>query len=207
MRVLVRVMLLPVAALALMAAAAPGLSIGGFRSAHFGMDESSVRHAIESDFKLGFGDIVAGTDMVQQTNDLSVTVPGLLPGAGRARVDYVFGYQSHQLIEVNVSWAETADPANAPPALLRAGSTLQAYFEGENFPPGSAAVNMALPDGTMLLFRGTDVGGHAVLLTLSGPISKPGKDGHVTMTPALLSLVYAANPANPDVFKLPSGAF
>jgi hypothetical protein len=29
----------------------------------------------------------------------------------------------------------------------------------------------------------------------------------VTMTPALLSLVYAANPANPDVFKLPSGAF
>ena len=183
------------------------VSIDGFRSAHFGMSEAEIRTAIEADFKLSGSAVRPGNDPVQRTRALSVTVPALVPDSGKATIDYVFGYKSQRLIEVNVIWSATTDPANKPDTLLHTGATLQGYFQGETFPAGQAVANAVLANGSLLLFRGTDPAGHTVVLLLSGPVHQDAKDHKEQMTPSVLSLVYAVDPAHPDVFRLQKGAF
>lgn len=189
------------------APAAPPISIEGFRSAHFGMTEAEVRKAIETDFKLSGSTVRTGENAVERTHMLSVTVPDLVPDSGKAVIDYVLGYKSHSLIEVNVTWSTAADPANKPATLVHTGGTLQAYFQSEAFPAGQTAVNAVLANGALLMFRGIDPAGHTVVLVLSGPVHQDPKEHKAQMTPAVLSLVYAVDPAHPDVFRLQKGAF
>src|SRR5580692_4597706 len=93
------------------------VSIDGFRSAHFGMTEAEVRKAIDADFKLS-GSAVKPTDSpVERTRALSVTAPGLVPDSGKATIDYVLGFKSQRLIEVNVVWSAAGDPTNKPEKL------------------------------------------------------------------------------------------
>ena len=46
-----------------------------------------------------------------------------------------------------------------------------------------------------------------VVLILSGPVHQDAKEHKAVMTPTVLSLVYAADAAHPDVFRLQKGAF
>ena len=203
----------PAAALAQAAApsdqapVAPPVVIDGFRSAHFGMTEAEVRKAIEADFKLTGSAVRPGDNAVERTHVLSITVPDLVPDSGKATVDYVFGFKSQRLIEVNLAWSAATDPANKPATLLHTGATLQAYFQGETFPPGQSVANAMLANGGLLLFRGTDPAAHTVVLLLSGPMKQDTKEHQAQMTPTVLSLVYAADAAHPDVFRLQKGAF
>ncbi len=188
-------------------APAQPIAIDGFRAAHFGMTEAEIRKAIEADFKLSGSAVRAADNRVQRTRSLSVTVPDLVPDSGKAVIDYVFGYKSRRLIEVNIRWLTATDPANQPATLVRTGATLQGYFQAETFPAGQTAVNAVLANGGLLLFRGTDPAGHTVVLLLSGPVHQDAKEHTAQMTPSVLSLVYAADPAHPDVFRLQKGAF
>jgi hypothetical protein len=183
------------------------VSIDGFRSAHFGMTEAEVRKAIEADFKLSGAAVRPGENPVERTRLLSVIVPALVPDSGKAVVDYVFGFKTHRLIEVNVRWTTADDPANKPDTLLHTGMTLQNYFHAEAFTPGNAVVNAMLGNGRLLLFRGTDPDGHVVVLILSGTVRENAKEHKAQMTPTVLSLVYAADPEHPDVFHLQKGTF
>lgn len=189
------------------AAPAEPVSIDGFRAAHFGMSEAEVRRAIEADFKLSGGAVHASDSPVERTHALSVTVPGLVPDSGKAVVDYVFGYKNKRLIEVNIVWSTAADPANKPETLVHTGATLQGYFQSETFPAGQAVANAVLANGGVLLFRGTDPAGHTVVLLLNGPVHQDAKEHKAQMTPGVLSLVYAADPTHPDVFRLQKGSF
>lgn len=189
------------------AESAPPVAIDGFRSAHFGMTEAEIRKAIDADFKLTGAAVHVNENPVERTRALSVTVPGLVPDSGKAVIDYVLGFKSQRLIEVNVVWSAAGDPINKPDTLLHTGGTLQAYFQGETFPAGQSVANAMLANGSLLLFRGTDPGGHTVVLVLSGPVKQDTKEHKAQMTPTVLSLVYAADAAHPDVFHLQKGAF
>lgn len=189
------------------AAPTEAVSIDGFRSAHFGMTEAEIRKAVEADFKLSGSALHASDSPVERTHVLSVTVPDLVPDSGKAVVDYMFGYKTKRLIEVNITWSAAADPANKPETLVHTGTTLQGYFQSETFPAGQAVANAVLANGGVLLFRGTDPGGHTVVLLLNGPVHQDAKEHKAQMTPAVLSLVYAADPTHPDVFRLQKGAF
>jgi hypothetical protein len=59
----------------------------------------------------------------------------------------------------------------------------------------------------VLLFRATDTTGNAVLLILSGTITKDQKVDKSVLSPTTLTLAYAANPLHPDVFQLTKGSF
>jgi hypothetical protein len=104
-------------------------------------------------------------------------------------------------------WSAAGDPTNKPEKLLQIGATLRGYFQSETFPAGQAVANAMLPDGRLLLFRGTDPAGHTVVLMLSGPVKQDAKEHKAQMTPTVLSLVYAADAVHPDVFRLQKGAF
>jgi hypothetical protein len=189
------------------AATVPPVSLDGFRSAHFGMTEAEVRKAIEADFKLSGGAVRPGDNPIERTHLLSVTVPDLVPDGGKATVDYVLGFKSHTLIEVNVAWSSATDPNIKPATLVHTGGTLQGYFQAETFPQGQTAANVVLPNGALLLFRGSDTAAHTVVLLLSGPVHQDQKEHKAQMTPAALSLVYAVDPTHPDVFRLQKGSF
>jgi hypothetical protein len=68
---------------------------------------------------------------------------------------------------------------------------------GERFPTGQTVSDAVLTNGSVLLFRGTDTAGHAVVLMLSGPLSRPDKANktrRIQMTPAVLALAYTSSP-------------
>lgn len=188
------------------AATAAGPAITGFRNAKFGMNEAQVRNAIETAFNIPASAIVESENQLQHTAVLSVQVPDLVPDGGVAAVSYVFGYQSHKLIEVNILWSPEIDPKTTPAMLYQDGESLQQYFAGEDFPPDRSTGNIATPNG-VLLFRGTDTSGNAALLILSGTITKDQKADKSELNPTALTLAYAANPLHPDVFQLAKGSF
>lgn len=188
------------------ATADAGPAVDGFRTAKFGMTESALRSAITKDFNLPASAITTAENSLQRTTVLSVTVPDLVPGGGAAEVSYVLGYQSHKLIEVNILWSAEIDPKITPTMLYQDGQSLQQYFAGEGFPPERTSGNIATPNG-VLLFRATDTSGNAVLLILSGNITKDQKSDKTVLSPNTLTLAYAADPLHPDVFQLTKGSF
>jgi hypothetical protein len=187
-------------------AAAPGPAISGFRGADFGMTEAQVRAVIQKTFKLSSSAINAAENPLQHTHVLSVQVPDLVPGGGTAAVSYVFGYQTHKLIEINIVWSAQIDAKITPAMLYQNGESLQQYFAAEGFPPERSTGNVATPNG-ILLFRATDTTGNAVLLILSGTMSKDAKSDKSVLSPQALTLAYAADPQHPDVFQLAKGSF
>jgi len=183
-----------------------GPIIDGFRNAKFGMTESQVRAAIESEFHQPASAITASQNQLQHTAVLSIAVPNLIPAGGTAAVSYVFGYQSHKLMEINILWSPEIDPKTTPTMLYQNGETLQQYFAGEGFPADRSTGNIATPNG-VLLFRASDPTGNAVLLILSGTITKDTKDNKTVLAPTNLTLAYAADPMHPDVYQLAKGSF
>jgi hypothetical protein len=186
--------------------AVSGPSIDGFRSAKFGMTEAQLRNAVTLDFKQSSKDITETENKLQRTAVLSVQVPDLVPQGGLATISYVLGYQSHKLIQVNIIWSPEIDPKTTPAMLYQDGETLQQYFAGEGFPPNRSTGNIATPNG-ILLFRTTDSAGNAVLLILSGTVTKDPKANTSALTPSALTLAYAADAMHPDVFQLSKGSF
>ncbi len=187
-------------------AQAPGPAIDGFRSAKFGMSESQVRSAITSDFNIPASAITEAENALQRTMVLNLMVPNLVPDGGAAAVSYVLGFTSHKLIEVNILWSPEIDPKTTPQMLYQNGQSLQQYFAAEGFPASRSTGNIATPNG-VLLFRGTDTSGNAVLLILSGTLKADQKSGKSLLTPNALTLAYAADPMHPDVFQLSKGSF
>ena len=182
--------------------------VSGFRSAHFGMTEAQVRGAIEKDFGLKGEAVKEETNLAQQTHALTVMVPDLLEGGGRALVAYVFGYKTKTLIQVGVTWSKQTDPAMTPEKLISNGSILQAHFITAGYEAQSVATNLAVPNGD-LLFYGADASGHTTRLLLVGKPKEEDNNRRV-LTPDVieaLSLSYAVNAKNPDIFKLPDGKF
>lgn len=185
---------------------AAGPAIDGFRTAKFGMTEAAVRRAIETDFNTPASTITQTENQLQRTTVLGVQIPNLVPQGGTAAISYVFGYQSHKLIAVNILWSPEIDPNTTPQMLYQDGETLQQYFAGEGFAPNRSTGNISTPYG-VLLFRTTDSTGNAVLLILSGKIKKAPNGGQSVLTPTTLTLAYSANALHPDVFQLSKGSF
>jgi hypothetical protein len=181
-------------------------SINGFRNANFGMSQAQVLEGISSEFKISGSAVKKSMNDTQRTSVLSISVPDLLPGGGVASVSYIFGYQTHKLIEVNILWSRATDPKTTATTLYQNGVSLQQYFAGAGFAPDRSSGNIATPDG-IELFRATDSNGNAVLLILSGVVKKDPKSDKATLDPAALTLAYAANPLHPDIYSLPKGSF
>jgi len=185
---------------------ADGPSIDGFRTAKFGMSEAEVRDAAVADFKVAPGSIIKTENQLQRTSVLTVQVPDLVPQGGIATISYVFGYQSHKLMQVNIVWSPEIDPKTTPMMLYQDGESLQQYFAAEGFPANRSTGNIATPNG-VLLFRANDSNGNAVLLILSGTLTKNPKDNSTALNPTTLTLAYAADALHPDVFQLAKGSF
>src|SRR6266849_6595811 len=78
--------------------------VTGFRGARFGMTESEIRGIARNSFGAKDDEMTVRVNATDGTTKLIVHVPMLEPGLGEGRVEYLFGYRSHKLIQVNVVW-------------------------------------------------------------------------------------------------------
>lgn len=186
----------------------------GFRSATFGMTEDQVRGAITKDFNLSGKDVGKSENPTEKTTILDVTVKNLLPSGGDARVSYIFGYQSHKLIQVNVGWGAMGGTTATLESLVEAANQLRTYLLGVGYRADSIVANARLPDGTILVFRGLDADNRGATVVLTGiPADKSAdakgdaKDKAPPVKPASLQLSYVSDPKNPDVFHIKPGQF
>lgn len=177
------------------------LEVTGFHSARFGMDPAQVRDTIVKDFRVPPGSIRIEENPVEKTQILLVSVPDVLPGGGTAEIAYVFGFKSHRLELIGVTWSAATDPALTPERLVKNSRLLAEHFTQAGYRPDSIEMDVPLSDGT-LVFRGADKAGHATLLALHRTPADAGP-GAETAAPTALTLYYIAHPQHPDVYEAP----
>jgi hypothetical protein len=181
-------------------------TVDGFRSAKFGMTQDMVRAAIKAYFNLSSVAFVAGTNAAERTQLLTITVPDLLPGGGKAQVSYVFGYSSKALIQVGISWSAAIDPTVDAAKLYADSDVLVAHFTSEGYVPATIRTGVVVDNG-ILLFRGEDSQGHTTILLMQGQFSGGADSTQKVLKPTNLALLYAADSKSPDIFKLDPGTF
>jgi hypothetical protein len=174
------------------------------------MDATEVKAAIRKDFNIAADKIQTEENPSERTSVLSVTVPNLVEGAGKARVSYIFGFTTKKLIQVNAIWGTPVDPEAKPDEIVAAANQLRDLFVASGYVPGSVHTNAAAKDGTIIVFEGADAQKHTTLLTLiNGTVPgamKNGKREAATQT-VVLRLSYILDPENPDIFRLKKGQF
>lgn len=182
--------------------------IQGFRSAQFGMTEAQVQQAITADFKPPAKDIARVLNEAERTTALSLEADNLLPAGGKARISYILGFQTQKLIQVNIGWSIGSGKAASPETLVATANTLRQHFLKKSYKPNSVLTNAQLPDGSVVVFRGSDMEGRMVLLVLNGEkqVAK-SKDAAPTIKPTALLLSYIKDVEHPDVFQIRENAF
>ncbi len=205
---------------ALLSAAAPALAqeastggqvpqravVDGFRSAKFGMNEDDVRQAAAIDFHVNADQIKKASNPVDRTTVLEVVVKDVLPSGGKSAVDYLFGYKSHELISVAVTWTGKIDPTVTDTVLRNNGVTLQSYFRTAGYKSDTVRMDVLVPALGYVMFEGRDSDGHMTQLVLGGDLKQDQSD-HVQLKPTSLTLRYIADPVNPDIFRIAPGQF
>jgi hypothetical protein len=188
--------------------ARPAYQVEGFRSARLNMTEQEVRDAINRDFPTTgngprrTGNIDAQANRVYRTTALVITVRDLMPDTGTARVEYILGYTSRKLIQVNVIWGTPADPQAPLDVVQTAAARLQTFFLQENFPPDRRAANVQ-QGNELVMFRGRDAQGRTVeVVAQVQPAAREGQRGS-----HFVRLSYILNPEQPDVYTLRRGDF
>jgi len=179
--------------------------VDGFRSARFGMTEDEVRAAAVADFAIDPDALMDGINTVERTRVLTALVPDVLPEGGTAQLSYIFGYRSKTLIQVGLLWNAGTDPDLTPDTIAANGDVLQAHFLNAGHAAETVSVDTIL-DGGILLYSGADAEGRTVILLLQGRFADD-VPGRLPLTATSLTLLYAEDPENPDIFRIGDGEF
>lgn len=140
--------------------------VKGFRSARFGMTEDQVMKAIHSDFKISKKKIKREINPAEKTANLLIAVPDLIQEIGLARIGYMFGYRSKKLMQVDILWGSPINPNPNFKALVDNANLLRNHLARKGFRKDKLVMNARLEDGSILVFRGTDLQGRMALLLL-----------------------------------------
>lgn len=186
--------------------------VTGYRGASFGMTEAEVRDAIARDF--GDVTVTTGSNSLEGTRTLTVTVSSLPPGDGPAAVSYVFGSATERLITINTVWRTAADAdAAARDKLVEIAATAAGEFLGYRWKLFTTARGIPARPNALIVFAGGDEAGGGVEVALDGiQYAWSASDGRTGMGPlprgpAVLRIAYTANLAKPDISRLQPGSF
>jgi hypothetical protein len=186
------------------------IHLNGFRSASWGMNAAEVKAAIKKDFNIPADKVHSEENVSERTTVLSVVVPDLIEGAGKAHLSYILGYSTKKLIQINVTWGSPVDRQARPDDVVAAANQLRALFLSSGYQPDTVTSNVPSTDGTIVVFEGQDADRHTTLLRLANgmiqPAAKNGKKEPPVPTVAL-QLSYILDARNPDIFRLKKGSF
>src|SRR5579862_2490213 len=165
----------------------PRYEVTGFRDTRFGMSEQEVRATLREVLGTKDDDITARTNAIDGTTRLIVHVRALEPSLGEGRIEYLFGYKTHGLVQANVIWGLDTNPPNNNSALISAAARLQRYFLGFSWAAKSVRAGIPIDEGAVLLFAGEDGKGGSVALTIEGVRYDLDPNGVVRFYPQRLS--------------------
>ena len=132
----------------------------------------------------------------------------IIPESGPALVAYIFGYESKKLIQINIIWSGTENSLASAENLVATGKILRNYFVAQEFPVEGLMTNQRLTNGSIVMFRGVDSKGRAIVLQLNiepGATAESGATGDAKVTS--LNLSYILDAVAPDIFKIDKGDF
>jgi hypothetical protein len=171
------------------------------------MSEQQVRQAIQRDFPGPAGRLSRTTHPHEKTTVLAVTVEDLLPNAGPARVSYILGYASRQLVQVNIVWIGDGRSAARDEQIVAVANVLRDYLAEQYRSSGQVVVNQQVGDNAFLVFRAMQVDKRMVLLLLTGVAAAGRADRTPAPAPLTLQLAYLLNYERPDIFRIERGRF
>lgn len=193
--------------------------VEGYGRMRFGMGADQVRTLLALDFPQVSPAMIDQTDVFTRTRTLTLEVPSLAPGPGAATISCVFGANSHRLIAVNVIWRVAGKTSKEQQAqLINAAAKLAGNFAQHQWPMLRATYGKVMAPGVSAVFAGRDAAGGGVEVWLQGvqlaiapPLDntsapKPA-DQDLPPGPASLRLTLVANADNPDIYRIPAGAF
>ena len=187
----------------------PEFRIKGYGSAEFGMTEEEVRKAIAADFGIGDQAIRRFRNEAQKTTVLRVVTRGVNPRIAEhvTILAYILGYQSSELIRVNLVWGTDITPGLSPADFNTKAQLLLRTLLSRNFDQNKVRLGGRFPDGTNLLFRGVDTAGHAVLLRTrelsldKGEAADTDRGGQGPANAYRLLLSYIKDPSDVDIYQ------
>jgi len=174
--------------------------IDGFRSAKFGLNEKQLKKAIIKDFIVS----KARRNMTLTTKNiiLSIYHPKLMEIGGLAKIDYIMGYKSKKLIQVNATWGAEVTKNFDPTGVVHTADLLRANFIKNRYKKSGYIMNKRLKNGDVIVFRGKDQKDRMILLRLKSPNEKKNKNGKKEISKNVsLVLSYIQSPENPDAYK------
>ncbi len=180
--------------------------IDGYRSAHFGMTEAQVLRAIQMDFGIEGGETRI-VHPLQKTTALVVRADGLVSGAGATQVVYIFGYRSERLIQVTVSWGHPLETAVNAATLVRAARAMMNRMALQGLPRNRLTSDMAVDDGSIIVFRANDANAHVIEMRMKGPGIGPAADDGDDEATSWLRLSFIQDAKTPDTYRIEPGAF
>ena len=180
--------------------------IDGYRSAHFGMTEAEVLRAIQMDFAIEGGE-ARMIHPLQKTTALVIRADGLVSGAGATQVVYIFGYRSERLIQVTLSWGHPIETAVNAATLVRAARAMMNRMALQGLPRNTLTSDMAVDDGSIIVFRANDTNGHVIEMRMKGPGVGPATGNDNDETASWLRLSFIQDAKTPDTYKIEPGAF
>jgi hypothetical protein len=195
-----------------MAQAAVRYDVTGFRDARFGMTEPEVRATARDSFGAKDDEMTVTVNPTDGITKLIVHVMMLEPGLGEGRVEYLFGYKSQRLVQVNVVWGLDTNPPRNNSAMIAGAARLQRYFLGFTWANRSVRASVPIDDSAVLVFSGEDRKSGAVTVAIEGVRYDVGPNGVVRYYPERLSppklvVSYIADRSDSDVRSISSGAF
>lgn len=177
--------------------------IKGFRSAKFGMDERRVRKAIARDFKVLSSKIKKSVHPTERTTNLVADIPDLMEVGGMANINYILGFKSKKLSQINIVWGGGEKNNKSDPLqVVSAANLLREHLAKKRYQKEGFLVNARVDDTTTVVFRGKDKNNRMVLLVLNELEAKKKKTGQI-----LLRLSYMLDHDKPDILTIEEGAF
>ena len=185
-------------------------NIDGFRSAKFGMKEKDVFRAIGKDFKISRSKVERLVSPLQKTTILGFDVEKLLEVGGPASINYILGFKSKKLVQVNVNWGSGVKSYNKkmdPQSVVDAANFLRSHFIKKEYKKGTIVTNHILNKSATIVFRGSDKKNRMALLILT--TAKPKKDDDSKKKHDIISLKlsYILDHENPDVLTIDNDDF
>ena len=186
--------------------AARAEGIDGYRSAHFGMTEAEVLRAIQMDFAIEGGETRI-VHPLQKTTALVVRADELVSGAGATQVVYIFGYRSERLIQVTLSWGYPLETVVNAATLVRAARAMMNRMALQGLPRNTLSSDMAVDDGSIIVFRANDADAHVIEMRMKGPGIGPATGNDDDEATSWLRLSFIQDAKTPDTYRIEPGAF
>ncbi len=167
----------------------------GFRSAAFGFSLESVLLAIDADFghEIRTGATHSGS---AGKHTLTLVSSPLLPNTTPPTIIYTIEPQPRGLSLVQLTWNGLGGAGLTEADAVKITEPMTSVFKSVAFVGGHTVLGLAMPDGQLVVFQGTDAAGNSVRMIMRpAPIAGPAGEGDKRY---VIDLTYTEGPTPPS---------